>query len=164
MGELSTPSKSDIERGMKIPDMQSHINRLKASWRCPSPSDEVMEQWVRHRIVKILGMDLLQKRTLKELLDSYDNSVGISIDSSKEVDSFERACDMMIRSRELFYESRHLDQQLRGYCKEQGISRSSVGDEVNKRRIQTTFDQQLEEYCTEVSALKSKNKKSDPKI
>lgn len=135
MGEISgtiKPSKSDIERGMKIPDMQSHINRLKASWRCPSPSDAVIEQWVRHRIVKILGMDLLQKKTLKELLDSYDSSVGVDI---FDIDPFEVACGMMVRSRELYAESRYLDQQLRVYCKEQGISRSSVGDEVNKRQI-----------------------------
>jgi hypothetical protein len=150
-------SKELIERGMKIPDMKSHINRLKASWRIPSPSDEVIEQWMRHRVVRILGVDLLQKKTLKELLDLYDSS--ICIEPYKEKNPFETACRMMIRSRELYASSIYLNRELRKFCTEHGISRTSVGGEVNKRKIRTKFDQQLKEYCDEIIALESKNKK-----
>jgi histidinol-phosphate/aromatic aminotransferase/cobyric acid decarboxylase-like protein len=147
-------SKELIERGMKIPDMKSHINRLKASWRIPSPSDEVIEQWLRHRVVRLLAVDLLQKKTLKELLDLYD--ISVSIIPSKEENPFETACRMMIRSRELYASAVYLNRDLKKYCTEHGISRTSVGDEVNKRKVRTKFDQQLKGYCDGVIALDSK--------
>jgi hypothetical protein len=155
MCDSSMSSKGLIERGMEIPDMKSHINRLKASWRIPSPSDKVIEQWMRHRMIRLLGVGLLQEKTLKELLDLYDSSVGISVGilPSKEENPFETACRMMIRSRELYASAVYLNRDLKKYCTEHGISRTLVGDEVTKRKIQTKFDQQLKRYCDDDIAL-----------
>jgi hypothetical protein len=71
------PSKKAIKRGMALPGMQSHINRLKASWRTSMPSDEVTERWIQHRVVKMIGVELLRIKTTKEMIDMYQGLTGL---------------------------------------------------------------------------------------
>ena len=66
------PSKRAIKRGMALPGMQSHVNRLKASWRNPNPTDAIMEGWVRHRVVKMIDAELLRIKSTMELIDMYE--------------------------------------------------------------------------------------------
>lgn len=65
------PSKRAIRQGLALPGMQSHINRLKASWRDPAPSDEVLDGWIRGWVVKQIGVELHRIKTTKELIDLY---------------------------------------------------------------------------------------------
>jgi len=72
MANTKKPSKKAIKRGKALPGMQSHINRLKASWRDPMPSEDVIERWIQHRVVKMIGTELLRIKTTKELIDMYE--------------------------------------------------------------------------------------------
>jgi len=76
MVDCYRPSKEGIERGMLLPGMQSHIKRLKASWRCYRPSDDATERWIQHRVVKMIGIELLRDKTTHELIDMYENLIS----------------------------------------------------------------------------------------
>lgn len=65
------PSKRAIKQGLALPGMQSHLNRLKASWRVRYPSEEILERWIKHRVVTMITSELLTNKTLPELLDMY---------------------------------------------------------------------------------------------
>lgn len=71
------PSKKAIKRGMALPGMQSHINRLKASWRCPKPSDETTERWIQHKVVAMIGVELHRIKTTMQLIDMYEGLVTL---------------------------------------------------------------------------------------
>jgi len=78
--DMSKPkkrSKKAIKRGMALPGMQSHINRLKASWRTPAPSDEVTERWIQHRVVKMIGAELLRIKTTMQMIDMYEGLITL---------------------------------------------------------------------------------------
>ena len=70
-------SKEDLDRGMKIPGMASHINRKKAVWRDTEPTDAILNRWIRSRICDMITCELLRIKTTKELIDMYGGFINV---------------------------------------------------------------------------------------
>lgn len=63
------PSKRAIKQARALPGMEGHLNRLKAAWHNPKPSDEVLERWIKYRVTKMIYTKLLNTYSLFELLE-----------------------------------------------------------------------------------------------
>lgn len=59
-----------LERALKLPEIQSHLRRKKAAWKDPNPSQEIIYQWVQHRLAQTLYSDLM-KWSVSALLPCY---------------------------------------------------------------------------------------------
>jgi hypothetical protein len=65
----SKPSKRVFKQALALPGMESHIKRLKAFWKSPMPSDEVLERWLIGEIAKQFYRKRLLKMSLTDLID-----------------------------------------------------------------------------------------------
>ena len=57
--------KRELKKALKLPGMQSHINRKRAYWK--TPSEEMQMMWARHRIADMLHVKL-NRLPLSQLL------------------------------------------------------------------------------------------------
>jgi hypothetical protein len=56
-----------LKNALKLPGMQSHINRMKAAWKNRQPSPDTLYTWATHKVAKGLYTRLLH-RPLSHLL------------------------------------------------------------------------------------------------
>lgn len=63
--------KSGIKKALKLPGMESHINRKKSYWKKLYPSDETLESWLRFRVVDMISQKLY-KEDLSDLVEVYN--------------------------------------------------------------------------------------------
>jgi len=70
-------NKEDIDRGMKLPGMESYINRKKEAWNGKNPSDEILDKWIRCQIGDMITCELLRIKTTCELIDMYGELINV---------------------------------------------------------------------------------------
>lgn len=73
---MKNHQRKALKEALKLPGMESHIRRLKASWKEPNPSQDIIYGWVKHEVAKRLYAAMLQKLCLSELMAMHQSGIS----------------------------------------------------------------------------------------
>ena len=63
-----------LQTALRLPGMKAHINRMKAVWKDPKPSQTILSTWVKHKLAKELYADIL-KQDLPDVLAMHQSGI-----------------------------------------------------------------------------------------